>query len=84
LPLVALLAGDIIVLEQRVISFCTEVEIFALEQQAKGSRIPRLGGAETPPLQPYSLSQVLRDYPELVPTGRLTVCESLRCVRLGL
>lgn len=32
----------------------------------------------------YRLSQVLRDYPELADTGRLTLLESLRCVRLVL
>jgi acyl-lipid omega-6 desaturase (Delta-12 desaturase) len=32
----------------------------------------------------YRLSQVLRDYPELGAIGRLTLVESLRCVRLVL
>ena len=32
----------------------------------------------------YRLPQGLRDYPELVPIGRITLCESLRCVRLAL
>ena len=32
----------------------------------------------------YRLPQVLRDCPELSPIGRLTLCESLRCVRLAL
>jgi acyl-lipid omega-6 desaturase (Delta-12 desaturase) len=31
----------------------------------------------------YRLPQVLRDYPELVPIGRLTLRESLWCVRLA-
>jgi acyl-lipid omega-6 desaturase (Delta-12 desaturase) len=32
----------------------------------------------------YRLPQVLRDYPELGQIGRLTLCESLWCVRLAL
>ena len=32
----------------------------------------------------YRLPDVLREHPELVATGRLTLIESLRCVRLVL
>jgi len=32
----------------------------------------------------YRLPQVLRDHPELAKIGRLTLVESLRCVRLVL
>jgi omega-6 fatty acid desaturase (delta-12 desaturase) len=32
----------------------------------------------------YRLSQVLRDHPELAKIGRLTLVESLKCVRLVL